>query len=489
MPILELLRARRAALQTELTTLTEANATRSFTPDEDQRWTALVADIQGVDQRISATEAEERSQAAVAAAQPATSTEREGRAVVTREERTYTHRKSLRSADQGGASYFRDAFLAQTRNDYDAQQRLARHAAETIAEGEVSQRALGTVGAVNTAGLVVPQYLTDLAALAARAGRPFANAVTRLQLPDQGMTLIIPRGTVAATALSQATENASVSGTDESWANLNVPVVTIAGQQDVSRQVLERGVAGIDQLIYRDLVGAYAAELDRQTLAGTNTNNQMAGITVVAQSGNTQMSAFTIPIVNNAASVTALWSKLSGAINAIEASGTVVTPANLIVMHPRRWAYLLTLQDLQGRPLVTPITQGLQIFNGFGSDVLPGGYSGNPQNASTSIDFNAYTVKGYLQGLPVITDANMPVAVGAGPEDQIVVCNTAHMLLWESGDGMPKQLRFEQTLGNQLTVKIVAYNYAAFTSGRYPTAAAVIGGNAANPNGLTAPTF
>jgi len=482
MPILELLRARRAALQTELTTLTEANATRSFTTDEDQRWAAIVADIQGVDLRIGVAEVEARSQAAVAAAQPATSNEREGRAVVTREERTYTQRKALRGALDGGASYFRDAFLAQTRNDSSSQARLARHAAETIVEGEVSQRAALT--SVNAAGLVVPQYLTDLAALAARAGRPFANAITRLELPDQGMSLIIPRGTAGATEAAQAAENVDVGASTEAWANLTVPVVTIAGQQDVSRQTLERGVPGLDQLVYRDLVGAYAAELDRQTLAGSGTGNQMIGITTTGLSNNPISTAFTA-----LATAQTFYSKIAGAVNSIEAAGTVVAPANLIVMHPRRWSWLLTLVDGQLRPLVTPITQGLQLFNGYGNDVLPGGYSGNPQNATTGVDFMGYAVKGYLQGIPVITDANIPTAVGSGPEDQVIVCNTAHMLLWEIADGMPKQLRFEQTLGNQLTVKIVAYDYAAFTSARYVAAAAIVGGNSAGGFGLFAPSF
>ena len=46
-------------------------------------------------------------------------------------------------------------------------------------------------------------------------------------------------------------------------------------------------------------------------------------------------------------------------------------------------------------------------------------------------------------------------------------------------DCLPKELRFEQTLGNQLTVKLVSYGYAAFTAGRFPTAVGIIGGNSA----------
>jgi hypothetical protein len=45
-------------------------------------------------------------------------------------------------------------------------------------------------------------------------------------------------------------------------------------------------------------------------------------------------------------------------------------------------------------------------------------------------------------------------------------------------------------LGNQLTVKLVAYGYIAFTAGRYPTAVGVVGGNAGTAGfGLAAPQF
>ena len=69
------------------------------------------------------------------------------------------------------------------------------------------------------------------------------------------------------------------------------------------------------------------------------------------------------------------------------------------------------------------------------------------------------------------------------------VVNTDHQLLWENGGGMPTQLRFDQTLGNQLTVKLVAYGYFAFTAGRYPTATSLIGGNSAGGFGQIAPVF
>jgi HK97 family phage major capsid protein len=208
---------------------------------------------------------------------------------VGQEPRTYT--RDTASAE--GVSFFSDAWNAQ-RGNANARARLERHAREVEVHGEMTERALNTGG---VAGLVVPQYLVDLAAPVLRAGRPLANIVNRHQLPEKGMSLIIPRGTTGASTATQATENSAVSSTDEVWANLTVPVTTIAGQQAVSRQTLERGEA-VDEIIYVDLARAYAANVDNQVINGTGASNQVLGIL------NT------------------------GGINAATAFGAAVTPTN-----------------------------------------------------------------------------------------------------------------------------------------------------------------
>ena len=69
----------------------------------------------------------------------------------------------------------------------------------------------------------------DYAALVLRNGRPLANAITKLPLPAQGTTFQVPRGTTGASEAIQATENASVSSTDEVWTNVTLTMATIAG--------------------------------------------------------------------------------------------------------------------------------------------------------------------------------------------------------------------------------------------------------------------
>lgn len=371
-------------------------------------------------------------------------------------EATYSKRKNEREK----VSFFTDLYAMNTGRASGAiAERLQAHEKETI--GTISERA-ATSGSFG--GLVAPQYLVDLAAPIARAGRPAADVVRHLTLPEQGTSIIVPKQTAPTSVAVQATQNTSVSSSDAGVTDLVIPVATIAGQTDVSRQSIERG-AQIDELLFSDLVGAYNVNLDAQVLAGTGSNGQMMGILNTA--GVIQMPAF-------AAAVTpgTFWSKFAGAIVQVQ-TNRFLAPTGVIV-HPRRWAWLTSLLDSNNRPLVVPNTNG-------------------PQNAqghyTEPIDTPSAAPAGWFQGVPIYTDSNMPTAVGSGPEDQVIVSRLEDLLLWEENGGIPRQLRFDQTLGGQLTVKLVAYGYAAFTAARYPGATALIGGNAAAGNGLIAPTF
>jgi hypothetical protein len=125
------------------------------------------------------------------------------------EERTY------RPDDQrtGRPSFYRDLAMGQVFADPAAGQRLARHAHELEVDGQAGpqQRAIGT-GAVT--GLVPPAYVTEQFAELARAGRPVANAMQPMPLPETGMTVNISRITTGTSAASQSSENVAVSETN-----------------------------------------------------------------------------------------------------------------------------------------------------------------------------------------------------------------------------------------------------------------------------------
>lgn len=460
---LEAMRANEASTAEEITAATAArDAFDSQIDSLQEQERTLVAEQARNDSMAQLMAQHNPGTGAAPQARTAGGTERRpGDGVIVREERTYTRHKDQR----GETSFFSDLYRSSQpgSRDFAAEARLQRHDAELRAENEVPQERATTT--TSYAGLIPPQYLVEQAALLMRAGRPFANSITRMELPDTGMSFVIPRGTTGASAAVQATQNSNVSSTDQVFADLTIPVATVAGQQDVSRQSLERGMPGTDQMVYNDIAGAYGVAVDVQTLSGTGASGQVLG--TLATAGINQATAFTA-----AATPQTFYTKVIGQDNAIETTRFLAPTARY--MHPRRWNWLLTQFDTQNRPLVVPNANGpmnaLGIYNG-------------PN------DTPIITPVGTLAGLPVITDASIPTAVGSGPEDQVIVARREDLILWEDGDGMPRRLRFDETLGGQLTVKLVAYGYIAFTAGRYPTAVGVVGGNSAAGFGLAAPTF
>src|SRR5262249_38488034 len=91
---------------------------------------------------------------------------------------------------------------------------------------------------------------------------------------------------------------------------------------------------------------------------------------------------------------------------------------------------------------------------------------------------------GFIHGLPCYIDANIPTNLGAGTnEDRIIVeASRGVHLLERQAD--PVTVTFDQPLGPQLALQLVAYGYAAFTAGRYPAASGVASGSM-----LVPPTF
>lgn len=350
-----------------------------------------------------------------------------------------------------GQSFLTDAFAAQVLGDFAAGQRIARHQSEM----EVEYRAVGT-GAFT--GLVVPQYLTDQVAPYARAGRPFADALRNVPLPADGMTVNISRITTGSTSASQSTENSALSNTDIDDTLLTINVRTVGGVQDVSRQAIERGT-GVDTIVLQDLVSAYATELDRQLLNGSGSSGEHKGIFGVSGINS-------VTYTDASPTAAELYPKIADAIQQINTKRFM--PANLIVMHPRRWMWLLASVDSQSRPLVVPTAGGNAAVNAFGTG----------ENAGRGI-------AGSILGVPVLVDANVVTDAGSGTnEDKILVTYVDDSILWEQS-GSPLQLRFDQTLGGQLTIKMVVFGYSASAAGaRFPGGVSVISGT-----GLVTPSF
>lgn len=387
------------------------------------------------------------------------------------DERTARARLKVNEPDfyrkRGGThGFLHDLYLRDCKNNHAAGERLAKHQEFEIeryfGDLSVQERAVatGTLG-----GAIPPQYLVGLYAKAGRNGRVYANQANHQELPETGMSMIIPRLTVGLAAAVQTAESAVVTTQDPTEVDLSVPVRTIAGYSPVSRQTLERA-AYSEQILMEDLVARYAAALDVQCINGSGAAGQMLGVLQTAGISTSTVAT---------ATAVAIWPKIADLIQQIDtAFGGLGILADKIIMHPRRWGMFTAALDTQNRPLYSPAPMVLNT------------------DAATSInpfaalgDSSAYGYTGaMIQGLPVFTDANIPTNLGGGTnEDRIIVQATQAVLLWERPDD-PVTLAFEQTNGTALQVQLICYGYAGFTAGRYPAASGVVSGA-----GLVPPTF
>jgi hypothetical protein len=251
----------------------------------------------------------------------------------------------------------------------------------------------------------------------------------------------------ALTVAVQANQNDAVSGNGSRLGDYSVNVNTIAGQNDVSRQLLERSQPGIDEVIFGDLMADYDAKLDTQLLSGTGNSGKHQGI-------RTASGVNTVAYTDGSPTAAELVPKLYDGIQKVASNR--YADADTIVMHPRRAAWL-----------ASNLSSTFPLFQ------LGGLYqaSGTQNNGFTN----------GIAGLQVIRDANVGVLYGASTtEDEIYVVRSNDLILAEG----PLAARvFEDVGSGTLTVRLQVYAYSAFAI-RLAKAVSVLSGT-----GLIAPTF
>jgi HK97 family phage major capsid protein len=267
------------------------------------------------------------------------------------------------------------------------------------------------------------------------------------------MTFNVPRVTTGSTTAVQSSEGSAANVSTPVTDTIALAVNTVAGNVDVSQQLVDRSDPATDTVIGQDLAADYAKQLDTQLLSQA-TNG------ILSLSGTNSSTAGT-------AGAAAIWPKFADAIQLIW-TNRFASP-DLIVMHPRRWAQFLGALDAQSRPFVVPSAmEGIQAFNAMAS--TPG--VSVPQG-----------LVGQIQGLPVVIDPNIPTNFGTNTnEDRIIVTRRSDALLFEQG--APTVAAYTGVLSSTLQVRLVVYGYFAFTFARYAKATTIISGA-----GLVAPTF
>jgi hypothetical protein len=285
----------------------------------------------------------------------------------------------------------------------------------------------------------------------ARPGRPTANLAQRLPLPGGTDNLNIPKILTGTQTAIQTADNTAVQDVDLTDTFLNLPVRTIAGQQGVAIQLIDQSPVAMDEVIFKDLTADHAMRLDQQILYGSGASGQVLGIANTPNIQTLAVSALTIQ---------GIYSALANAIQLINT--TRYLPPEIIVMHPRRWSWLLTLLDTQNRPLFVP-------------------EANNPFNAAGVLErVDSQAIVGRTHGLPVCVDANITTTAGASnTEDQIYVMRASDLILFESG---LRARVMPEVKAPTLTVLCQVYGYLAFSAGRFPQSIVQL-------TGLTPPTF
>lgn len=359
----------------------------------------------------------------------------------------------------GQHSIFTDMYRVSKTGDVQSAERLSRHMREMAFErglkaGDIPADAKFDLSSTDAAGgyLVAPLWLNDEFVNLARAGRVVADTIGPRPMPPNTDSINLPRMS-AGTTVTTIADNAAVSETDATFDTISGDVKTSAGLQDVSQQLVDRGVPGIDEVIFADLAKAYAVLFDTAVINSAVSNNkgllQVSGLNAVTYTSATP-------------TVAGLYSKVADGIRQIHEG--IFMPPTAIFMAPRRWAWILAASDTVGRPLVTPYA---------------------PQNAVG--DFAGVVSQGLvgsMQGLPVYVDANIPTTLGASTtEDRVIVVRDDECFLYEESSG-PFLETFRDVGSGNLTVRFRLHNYWAQINERRPKAVSVISGT-----GLVTPTF
>lgn len=418
----------------------ETRADRNFTPAEATQVDAGLRSLREMDGRILELEEAEAAESRAAATRlqaGETGVQRSGWSVG-REAHTYR--------PDNGTSFFKD-MVAARQGDYNAAERLQRNNTEVALE----KRALGNTGATGGSGgeFAPPAWLESEFVKLARAGRVTADRLNPQPLPSGVSTINIPRVSGGTSTAVQSSQNSTVATTDPTTAYLSSGITTIAGKNVVSLQLLQQSPIAFDQVILGDLAADYARNLDLQVISGSGTSGQLQGLLNVP---SIQQIAYTqaTPAV---AGTGGFYSTLNKAISAVSTSRFL--PPSVIVMHPRRWSWVAASFDSQNRPLVAP--------------------SGNAFNQIADAGtVAAQGPVGQMAGLPVYTDPNLPINLGAGTnQDPVLVMRAEDVYLWESDVTLAS---FDSPYAESLGVLFRAHGYSSMIGGRYPASIAVVNG-------------
>ena len=376
-------------------------------------------------------------------------------------------RNALHPAD-GGCGFLHDIVYGRASGKPEHQERLLKHMEQMRSRGVVPYfpgetaphgRAVDT-GDLN--GLLPPAYIYDPSATAIRAGRPTADVMNRLPLPQSGTEVTLPQiGTATVTGV--VAENTASTGTDPEIADRKTTMKTVRGHFDVSFLSMNQGVM-VPDLFLRDLLDNVDSTINDQVIGHpTSAASEINGI-LSSASGRETLDATNRKLDDDKASADALDAYKSILKNVLTVIATQrFRRATHLVMHPRRLNQIIAAVDSDERPLWQ--AAALTAVNTFAV-----GDQGGPIGQTSVL----------LAGVPVIADPNVPTDVETENADPVIGIYAPEMLLMES----PMMIFRGNPALSSWTHTITAGKYVAFAA-RYGKSAAYTSGTIFGASTLT----
>ena len=208
----------------------------------------------------------------------------------------------------------------------------------------LDRRDLSTTSGAGFVPANLPPSVAEKFATAARARSVLPTVLGSDPIPEgDGMTVTVPRiGSTGATVSSQSSENAAVSNTDPNTTGSSAPIAYVSGRVDEARQLFDRATPQFDQVLAAELGAALGAEVDRQLVNGSGSNGQTLGLLNV--------SGITSTVWTDASPTAPEFIGRVGKTYSDVATALGYGP-DLVLLHPRRWAWLLAAADSSGQPL------------------------------------------------------------------------------------------------------------------------------------------
>lgn len=301
---------------------------------------------------------------------------------------------------------------------------------------------------------VPPLWLPEFIA-ALRAGRVVADQVRKMPLPDGTDSINMPKISTTTLVGVQQADATPVASQDFTDTSVQANVKTLAGQSDVSLQLLEQSPYHLDEVIMQDLMADYNRLIDRQVIysPGTSTTALNAGQVVGLYPSTNWTSTLTRTWTNNPTLPGAFFAVMGAQASQIAQNRFSVQNLHYFV-NPRRWYWFATASDgvsgTAGRPLA-----GNDRFGPFNVAALEDAGDEPAEGLVAQVPFGPHNI--YI-------DANVPTTdngsgVLTGTYDVSIALKTDDAWLFE---GALRTRALSEVLSGTLEVRFQVFNYIAF---------------------------